>query len=155
MTETKLTKASQHCGRTSLPVSILRIDTDNDTDKTDQDKQALWENFTTSESSPILPFLQADDPDRSHPWNATLPRGDFWPSCLNTEVLWRKGFFLNETFLYKPIQIQEAVDIANDCRTGLASYFYSGDVAQCWRVSKKSSFVEIAPLSSQQVTSMK
>ena len=29
---------------------------------------------------------------------------------------------------------QEAVDIANDCRTGLASYFYSGDVAQCWRV---------------------
>ena len=31
---------------------------------------------------------------------------------------------------------QEAVDIANDCRTGLASYFYSGDVAQCWRVSR-------------------
>ena len=26
------------------------------------------------------------------------------------------------------------MDIANDCRTGLASYFYSGDVAQCWRV---------------------
>jgi len=31
---------------------------------------------------------------------------------------------------------KEAVDIANDCRTGLASYFYSGDVAQCWRVGK-------------------
>ena len=28
------------------------------------------------------------------------------------------------------------MDIANDCRMGLASYFYSGDVAQCWRVSK-------------------
>ena len=26
------------------------------------------------------------------------------------------------------------MDIANDCRTGLASYFFSGDVAQCWRV---------------------
>merc|ERR1711971_252833 len=31
---------------------------------------------------------------------------------------------------------KEAVDIANDCRTGLASYFYSGDIAQCWRVGK-------------------
>ena len=31
---------------------------------------------------------------------------------------------------------QEALAIANDCRTGLASYFYSGDVAQCWRVGK-------------------
>ena len=29
---------------------------------------------------------------------------------------------------------QEALDIANNCRTGLASYFYSNDVAQCWRV---------------------
>ena len=29
------------------------------------------------------------------------------------------------------------MDIANDCRTGLASYFYSGDVAQCWRVRTK------------------
>ena len=32
---------------------------------------------------------------------------------------------------------QEALDIANDCRTGLASYFYSNDVAQCWRVGKR------------------
>ena len=29
------------------------------------------------------------------------------------------------------------MDIANDCRTGLASYFYSGDVAQCWRVCNR------------------
>ena len=32
---------------------------------------------------------------------------------------------------------QEALDIANNCRTGLASYFYSNDVSQCWRVGKK------------------
>ena len=32
---------------------------------------------------------------------------------------------------------QEALDIANDCRTGLASYFYSNDVKQCWRVGKR------------------
>jgi len=32
---------------------------------------------------------------------------------------------------------QEALDIANDCRTGLAGYFYSNDVAQCWRVGKR------------------
>ena len=37
-------------------------------------------------------------------------------------------------FHFKLYPTQEAVDIANDCRTGLASYFYSGDVAQCWRV---------------------
>ena len=32
---------------------------------------------------------------------------------------------------------QEALDIANNCRTGLASYFYSNNVSQCWRVGKK------------------
>lgn len=32
---------------------------------------------------------------------------------------------------------QEAVDLANDCRVGLAGYFYSNDVSQCWRVGKK------------------
>jgi len=32
---------------------------------------------------------------------------------------------------------QEALDIANNCRTGLAAYFYSGDVAQCWRVARR------------------
>jgi len=32
---------------------------------------------------------------------------------------------------------QEALDLANDCRTGLASYFYSSDVSQCWRVGKR------------------
>jgi len=32
---------------------------------------------------------------------------------------------------------QEALDIANDCRTGLAGYFYSNDMSQCWRVAKR------------------
>ena len=32
---------------------------------------------------------------------------------------------------------QEALEIANNCRTGLASYFYSQDVSQCWRVGKR------------------
>lgn len=32
---------------------------------------------------------------------------------------------------------QEALDIANDCRTGLAGYFYSNDIKQCWRVGKR------------------
>ena len=32
---------------------------------------------------------------------------------------------------------EEALDIANNCRTGLASYFYSSDVSQCWRVGKR------------------
>ena len=31
---------------------------------------------------------------------------------------------------------QEALDIANNCRTGLASYFYSQDISQCWRVGQ-------------------
>ena len=39
--------------------------------------------------------------------------------------------------ILKSVKNQEAVDIANDCRTGLASYFYSGDVAQCWRVGNR------------------
>ena len=33
--------------------------------------------------------------------------------------------------------LQEAVNMANDCRVGLAGYFYSNDVGQCWRVGKK------------------
>ena len=31
---------------------------------------------------------------------------------------------------------EEALEIANNCRTGLASYFYSQDVSQCWRVGQ-------------------
>ena len=27
--------------------------------------------------------------------------------------------------------------LANDCRVGLAGYFYSNDMRQCWRVAKK------------------
>lgn len=27
--------------------------------------------------------------------------------------------------------------MANECRVGLAGYFYSNDVGQCWRVGKK------------------
>ena len=32
---------------------------------------------------------------------------------------------------------EEALTIANNSRTGLASYFYSNNMAQCWRVGKK------------------
>lgn len=31
----------------------------------------------------------------------------------------------------------EAIALANDCRVGLASYFYSENISQCFRVSKK------------------
>jgi len=31
----------------------------------------------------------------------------------------------------------EVIKMANDCNTGLAGYFYSNDVGQCWRVGKK------------------
>ena len=31
----------------------------------------------------------------------------------------------------------EGVAIANDSRVGLAAYFYSTDVRQCWRVAKR------------------
>ena len=32
---------------------------------------------------------------------------------------------------------EEGVAIANDSRVGLAAYFYSTDVRQCWRVAKR------------------
>jgi len=32
---------------------------------------------------------------------------------------------------------KEVIEMANDCPTGLAGYFYSNDVGQCWRVGKK------------------
>jgi len=32
---------------------------------------------------------------------------------------------------------KEVLDMANDCRVGLAGYFYSNDISQCWRVGKK------------------
>ena len=32
---------------------------------------------------------------------------------------------------------EEALNIANNSRVGLASYFYSRDVSQCWRVGKR------------------
>ncbi|MBL7737176.1 MAG: aldehyde dehydrogenase family protein, partial [Chitinophagaceae bacterium] len=31
---------------------------------------------------------------------------------------------------------KEAIDMANDTEYGLASYFYSRDVARCWRVAE-------------------
>merc|ERR1712080_58326 len=39
---------------------------------------------------------------------------------------------------------QEALDLANDCRTGLASYFYSSDVSQCWRVGINEGMISAA-----------
>jgi len=32
---------------------------------------------------------------------------------------------------------KEVLDMANDCRVGLAGYFYSNDISQCWRVGKR------------------
>merc|ERR1712223_1121138 len=32
---------------------------------------------------------------------------------------------------------KEVLDLANDCRVGLAGYFYSNDIGQCWRVGKR------------------
>jgi len=32
---------------------------------------------------------------------------------------------------------EEALSLANDCRVGLAGYFYSNDISQCFRVGKK------------------
>ncbi|PAA85178.1 hypothetical protein BOX15_Mlig010074g1 [Macrostomum lignano] len=31
----------------------------------------------------------------------------------------------------------DVVELANDCRVGLAGYFYSADVGQCWRVAEQ------------------
>ena len=59
-----------------------------------------------------------------------------------TEVTPDMDLFKNEIFgpvvpVTKFSTEQEALDIANDCRTGLASYIYTSDVSQCWRVGKR------------------
>merc|ERR1719154_985813 len=65
----------------------------------------------------------------------------YQPTIL-TEVTDSMSLFQEEIFgpvisVKKFSTEQEALDIANKCRTGLASYFYSNDVAQCWRVGKR------------------
>merc|ERR1712002_1376094 len=64
----------------------------------------------------------------------------YMPTIL-TEVTPGMCLFKDEIFgpvvsILKFSTEQEAVDIANDCRVGLAGYFYSNDISQCWRVGK-------------------
>jgi len=65
----------------------------------------------------------------------------YQPTIL-TEVKDNMSLFQEEIFgpvvsVKKFSTEEEALDIANNCRTGLASYFYSNDVRQCWRVGKR------------------
>jgi len=65
----------------------------------------------------------------------------YLPTIL-TEVTDKMALFQDEIFgpvisIKKFKTEQEALDIANNCRTGLASYFYSNDLKQCWRVGKR------------------
>ena len=65
----------------------------------------------------------------------------YQPTIL-TEVTGSMTLFQDEIFgpvisVMKFSTEKDALDIANDCRTGLASYFYSNDVGQCWRVGKR------------------
>ena len=65
----------------------------------------------------------------------------YQPTIL-TEVTESMNLFQEEIFgpvisVKKFSTEQEALDIANNCRTGLASYFYSNDVEQSWRVGKR------------------
>ncbi len=55
----------------------------------------------------------------------------------DTMTLYKEEVFGPVVSLTKFSEEQEAVDMANDCRTGLASYFYSQDVSQCFRVAKR------------------
>jgi len=71
------------------------------------------------------------------------PIGDlFYKPTILTNV--KEGMDLFDGEVFGPVVSvktfkteQEALDIANDCRTGLAGYFYSNDMSQCWRVAKR------------------
>jgi len=66
----------------------------------------------------------------------------FYQPTILTDVTEDMTLFQEEIFgpvvsIRRFTEEQEAVDIANNCRTGLASYFYSQNISQCWRVGKR------------------
>jgi len=65
----------------------------------------------------------------------------FYKPTILTDVVENMELFEGEVFgpvvsVKKFATEQEALDIANNCRSGLAGYFYSNDIKQCWRVAK-------------------
>jgi len=70
------------------------------------------------------------------------PAGDlFYKPTILTNVKENMELFEGEIFgpvvsVKKFATEKEAMGIANNCRTGLAGYFYSNDIRQCWRVAK-------------------
>ena len=55
---------------------------------------------------------------------------------IQLQLLKSGNIFMNN--VYRCIEIISVYNsLANDCRVGLAGYFYSNDVGQCWRVAKK------------------
>jgi len=55
----------------------------------------------------------------------------------STMDIFREEIFGPVVSIIKFKHEEEAVNMANECRVGLAGYFYSNDVGQCWRVGKK------------------
>ena len=47
------------------------------------------------------------------------------------------GYFAQNLRLQKFIDEEEAISFANQSEVGLAGYFYSRDIAQCFRVAEK------------------
>jgi len=68
--------------------------------------------------------------------------GLFYKPTILTDVNSNMELFSEEIFgpvvsIIRFKDEDEAVALANDCRVGLAGYFYSNDVGQCWRVGKR------------------
>ncbi|XP_078482146.1 succinate-semialdehyde dehydrogenase, mitochondrial-like [Ciona intestinalis] len=70
------------------------------------------------------------------------PTSFFYEPTLLTDINKQMKCLNEETFgpvapIMKFKSEEEVLDMANDTRFGLAGYFYSNDVAQCWRVAEK------------------
>ena len=77
---------------------------------------------------PVISVIRFQHEDVNHfvfPFANEVPRFLFFYLATNTKPI------------LVVVSLQEAVEMANDCRVGLAGYFYSNDVGQCWRVGKK------------------
>ena len=74
---------------------------------------------------------------------STIPCGrNMFAPTLITNIKLSMKCFNEETFgpllpIFKFDTEEEAIKIANGTTSGLASYVFSGDVGQCWRVSEK------------------